>query len=174
VLGKAREITPDWDPLFFKIDDRDQYKPGYKFNEWELKGVPVRIEIGPRDVESSSVVAVRRDTGEKATMPMEGLRENLVNLLDDIQAEPYLKRQNSGWRTTRRCGQLRGLQSSALKGAASSAVFLDVSNPEVEARLQEETRSTVRCIPFDAPEEEGPCMLTGKLCKNRVIAAQSY
>ena len=73
VLGRARELTRDWDPLFYKIDDRDQYKPGYKFAEWELKGIPVRIEIGPRDVANNTVVVVRRDTGEKTPMSMDGL-----------------------------------------------------------------------------------------------------
>ncbi|HNT89139.1 MAG TPA: proline--tRNA ligase, partial [Candidatus Hydrogenedentes bacterium] len=85
VCEKAREITRDWDPLFYRIDDRDQYKPGYKFNDWELKGVPIRVEIGPRDVQNNTVVAVRRDTGEKQALSMDGLREHLTRLLDDIQ-----------------------------------------------------------------------------------------
>ncbi len=173
VVGKAREITAGWDPLFFKIDDRDQYKPGYKFNEWELKGIPVRIEIGPRDVQSNSVVVVRRDTGEKIPMSNDGLRENLVKLLDDIQANLFEKAKQRMADNTAAVGTY-GEYKQRIDGGGFFRVFLDVSNPEVEARLQEETRSTVRCIPFDAPEEEGPCMLTGKLCKNRVIAAQSY
>ena len=173
VVGKAREITAGWDPLFFKIDDRDQYKPGYKFNEWELKGIPVRIEIGPRDVQSNSVVVVRRDTGEKIPMSNDGLRENLVKLLDDIQANLFEKAKQRMADNTAAVDSY-GEYKQRIDGGGFFRVFLDVSNPEVEARLQEETRSTVRCIPFDAPEEEGPCMLTGKLCKNRVIAAQSY
>ncbi len=173
VVGRAREITADWDPLFFKIDDRDQYKPGYKFNEWELKGIPVRIEIGPRDVQSNSVVVVRRDTGEKIPMSNDGLRENLVKLLDDIQANLFEKAKQRMADNTAAVDSY-GEYKQRIDGGGFFRVFLDVSNPEVEARLQEETRSTVRCIPFDAPEEEGPCMLTGKLCKNRVIAAQSY
>ncbi len=173
VVGRAREITAGWDPLFFKIDDRDQYKPGYKFNEWELKGIPVRIEIGPRDVQSNSVVVVRRDTGEKIPMSNDGLRENLVKLLDDIQANLFEKAKQRMADNTAAVDSY-GEYKQRIDGGGFFRVFLDVSNPEVEARLQEETRSTVRCIPFDAPEEEGPCMLTGKLCKNRVIAAQSY
>ncbi len=173
VVGRAREITAGWDPLFFKIDDRDQYKPGYKFNEWELKGIPVRIEIGPRDVQSNSVVVVRRDTGEKVSMSNDGLRENLVKLLDDIQANLFEKAKQRMADNTAAVDSY-GDYKQRIDGGGFFRVFLDVSNPEVEARLQEETRSTVRCIPFDAPEEEGPCMLTGKLCKNRVIAAQSY
>ena len=85
VLGKAREMTAGWDILFYKIDDRDHLKPGRKFHEWELKGIPIRIEIGPRDCENNEVVVVRRDTSEKVTMPMEGLLPKLEALLDTIQ-----------------------------------------------------------------------------------------
>ena len=172
-VGTAREITKDWDPLFYKIDDRDQYKPGYKFNEWELKGVPVRVEIGPRDVQSRSVVAVRRDTGEKTTLPMEGLRENLERLLVDIQKNLFdaaKKRLEDRTETLDSYDEYK----QRVETGGFYRVFLDHANPEVEARLKDETRSTVRCIPFDAPEEEGPCMLTGKTCKGRVIAAQAY
>jgi prolyl-tRNA synthetase len=173
VVGKAREITRDWDPLFYRIDDRDQYKPGYKFNEWELKGVPVRIEIGPRDVEQGSVVVVRRDTGEKLPMPMAGLRENLVKLLDDIQANLYAIAKERMAANTFTVDSYEEYKARIDKGGFYR-VFLDYQNPAVEQQLQEDTRSTIRCIPFDAPEEEGPCMITGKICKNRVIAAQAY
>ncbi len=87
VLAKAHEFTSDWDMLFFKIDDRDNIKPGRKFNEWELKGIPIRIEIGPRDCENNEVVVVRRDTGEKVTMPAEGLLPKLEALLETIQED---------------------------------------------------------------------------------------
>ena len=173
VLGKAREITKDWDTLFYKIDDRDQYKPGYKFNEWELKGVPVRLEIGPRDVEYGTVVAVRRDTGEKATVPMEGLRSYLEELLEDIQKnlfEAAKQRMVDGTHTVDSYDEYK----ERVEGGGFFRVFLDHSNPEVEKQLQEDTRSTIRCIPFDKTEEHGPCMITGKPCTYRVIAAQSY
>ena len=173
VLGKAREITQDWDPLFYKIDDRDQYKPGYKFNEWELKGVPIRIEIGPRDIESNSVVVVRRDTGEKISMPVEGLRERLEQLLEDIQVNLFDAAKRRMESQTYTVDQYEDYKEQVEKGGFFR-VFLDYENPEVEERLQEDTRSTIRCIPFDAPEEEGPCMITGKPCTHRVVAGQSY
>ena len=173
VVGKAREITKDWDPLFYRIDDRDQYKPGYKFNEWELKGVPIRIEIGPRDVEQNTVVVVRRDTGEKIPMPMEGLREKLEALLEEIQQNLFTLAKQRMDENLHTVDSYDEYKQQVGKGGFFR-VFLDHENPEVEAKLQEDTRSTVRCIPFDAPEEEGPCMISGKLCKNRVIAAQSY
>ena len=173
VLGWIRELTRDWDPLFYKIDDRDQHKPGFKFAEWELKGVPVRVEVGPRDVANNTVVVVRRDTGEKTPMSMDGLRENLERLLEDIQSslfERAKRRLEEGTHTVDSYDEYK----ERVGGGGFYRVFLDVSNPEVEKRLQDETRSTVRCIPFDAPEEEGPCIITGAPCRNRVIAAQSY
>jgi prolyl-tRNA synthetase len=173
VLGAARDMTRDWDPLFYRIDDRDQYKPGYKFNEWELKGVPVRIEIGPRDVANGEVVVVRRDTGEKTPMPMDGLREKLEALLEDIQHnlfETARARMEANTHTVDSYDEYK----QRVDSGGFYRVFLDYANPEVEQRLQEDTKTTIRCIPFDAPEEEGPCMITGKICKGRVIAAQSY
>jgi prolyl-tRNA synthetase len=173
VLGAARAITADWDPLFCKLDNRDQYKPGYKFAEWELKGIPVRIELGPRDVEQKTVVAVRRDTGEKLVLPMEGLREKVEALLVDIQQNLYdlaKKRLHERTYTVDSYDEYK----ARVEGGGFFRVFLDHENRAVEEQLQADTRSTVRCIPFDAPEEEGPCMITGKRCKGRVIAAQSY
>ncbi len=173
VLTRARELTRDWDPLFFKIDDRDQYKPGYKFNEWELKGIPVRIEIGPRDVDGNSVVVVRRDTGEKATVPMDALLATVNTLLEDIQRnlfETAKQRMNERTFTVDSYDEYK----ERIEAGGFFRVFLDHNNPEVEARLQEDTRSTIRCIPLDPTEEQGPCMITGAPCNYRVVAAQSY
>ncbi len=173
VLGCARGMVEGWDPLFYYLDDRDQYKPGYKFNEWELKGVPVRIEIGPRDVENREVVVVRRDTGEKATMPMDGLREKLEAMLVEIQANLFTKAKARVEASTHTVDSYDEYKARIGEGGFFR-VFLDHENPEVEQQLQNDTRSTVRCIPFDAEEEEGACMITGKPCKYRVVAAQSY
>lgn len=173
VLNKAKEMTEGWDPLFFNLDDRDQYKPGYKFNEWELKGIPVRIELGPRDVENNECVVARRDTGEKTPMPLDGLREKLESLLDDIQDNLFQtakQRMEDNTHTVDSYDEYK----SRVKDGGFFRVFLDHSNPKVEEQMQTDTKSTVRCIPFDAPEEEGPCMITGVPCKGRVIASQSY
>ena len=169
----ARNITKDWDPLFYKIDDRDQYKPGYKFNEWELKGVPLRIEIGPRDVQNQQVVLVRRDTAEKITRGIDNLKEQVQNTLVDIQNNLFKKAKERTKTNTFTVDSYDEYKERIEKGGFFR-VFLDHTNPEVEQRLKEETKSTIRCIPFDAPEEEGPCMITGKSCKYRVIAAQAY
>jgi prolyl-tRNA synthetase len=173
VLGKAREITAGWDPLFYKIDDRDQYKPGFKFNDWELKGVPVRVEIGPRDVASGTVIAARRDTGEKITLSHDGLRENLEKLLADMQAGMQATAKQRLADNTHTLDSYDEYKARVGQGGFFR-VFLNHDDPSVEDRLQADTKSTIRCIPFDAPEEEGPCMITGAPCKNRVIAAQAY
>lgn len=173
VLDAARALTRDWDPLFYMIDDRDHYKPGHKFNEWELKGVPLRIELGPRDVENREAVLVRRDTGEKTAAPMEGLRERLESLLETMQADLFAAakaRMDANTHTVDDYAEYR----ERIGGGGFFRVFLDHANPEVEERLQQDTRSTIRCLPFDAPEEPGACMITGAPCASRVIAAQAY
>ena len=88
--NKVAELTATWKGrIDFKIDDRDQYRPGYKFNEWEKRGVPLRIEIGPKDLEKNQVVMVRRDTGEKTFVPHDGLLERIETLLEQIQTDMY-------------------------------------------------------------------------------------
>ena len=173
VLNKAKEMTEGWDPLFYKIDNRDHYKPGYKFAEWELKGIPIRIEIGPRDVANGQVIAARRDTSEKITLSMDGLREKLETLLDDIQANLFAIAKKRTEDNTHTIDSYEEYQARIGQGGFFR-VFLDHKNPEVENRLQGDTKSTIRCIPFDAEPEEGECMITGAPCHYRVIASQSY
>ena len=172
VLGRARELTRDWDPLFFKIDDRDQYKPGYKFNEWEVRGVPVRIEIGPRDCQNNQVVAVRRDTGQKTPLSMDGLREKVDALLADIQANLFAVAKKRLDDRTRDCDRFEDYKANVGNGGFFRIHWC--GGNACETRIQEETKSTIRCIPFDAPDEDGACIVCGKPSKRRVIAAQAY
>ncbi|NLN94352.1 MAG: proline--tRNA ligase [Candidatus Hydrogenedens sp.] len=173
VLEKAEALAAGWDKLFYKIDDRDQYKPGYKFAEWELKGIPVRIEIGPRDVASDSVVVVRRDTGEKESVSAEALHGHVETLLENMQADMFARAKKRMEENTFTVDSYEEYKERVADGGFYR-VFLDHANPEVEQQMQEDTRSTIRCIPFDAPEESGPCMITGAPCSYRVVAAQSY
>lgn len=173
VLGFARQFTASWDPLFYRLDDREQYKPGYKFNEWELKGVPVRIEVGPRDVEQGVCVVVRRDTGEKVTLPVEGLREKLDELLAEIQQSLFERAKERMAANTHTLDSYDEYKQRVGEGGFFR-VFLDHTNPAVEEKLKADTRSTIRCIPFDVEPEAGPCMITGAPCTYRVIAAQAY
>ncbi len=172
VLGRARELTQDWDPLFYSVDDRDQYKPGYKFAHWEVRGVPIRIEIGPRDCQNNEVVVVRRDTGEKQAMPMEGLRSKLEAMLEDIQANLFAAAKNRLDTNTRACDEFADYEAHVGEGGFFRIHWCGADACETE--LQEKTRSTIRCIPFDAPEEEGACIICGKPSARRVLASQAY
>ncbi|MDP7640540.1 MAG: proline--tRNA ligase [Candidatus Hydrogenedentes bacterium] len=172
VLGRARELTADWDKLFYRIDDRDTIKPGRKFAEWEVKGVPIRIEMGPRDCENNEVVVVRRDTGEKTAMPMEGLLEKLEALLVTIQESLFARAQERMTENTRDCDDF-GEYKKAIKGGGFFRVHW-CGEDLCESKLQDKTKSTIRCIPFDGEEESGKCIVCGGESKRRVIAAQAY
>ena len=172
VLSKAREFTTGWDKLFFKLDDRDNVKPGRKFNEWELKGIPIRIEIGPRDCESGEVVVVRRDTGEKQTMPMEGLLPKLEALLEEIQDSLLAKARQRMDENTHDCDDFKEYKSRVKEGGFYRIHWC--GQDKCEEHIQERTKSTIRCIPEGAPDEDGACIVCGEASKRRVIAAQAY
>lgn len=172
VLDRAREMTQDWDPLFFKIDDRDQIKPGRKFAEWELKGVPIRIEIGPRDCANNEVIVVRRDTGEKMPMPMDGLREKLEAMLEEIQQALFDAAKKRLDDNTHDCDSYEEYKARVGEGGFFR-IHWD-GTEETEQKLQNDTKSTIRCIPLDAPEEPGSCIVSGNASTRRVIASQAY
>lgn len=172
VLARAREFTKDWDPLVFKLDDRDNIKPGRKFAEWELKGIPIRIEIGPRDCENDEVVVVRRDTGEKKSMPMEGLWDKLEALLETIQSDMLARARKYTEDMTYTVDDFDDYKKRVRDGGFFRIHWC--GQDECETRLQQKTKSTIRCIPFDAPEESGACIVCGGDSSRRVIAAQAY
>ncbi len=172
VLKNADEMTQGWDKLFFKIDDRDNVKPGRKFNEWELKGIPIRIEIGPRDCENKEVVVVRRDTGEKVTMPMEGLLPKLEALLDDIQDNLLANAQKRMDENTHIADDFKEYKKAVKTGGFYKIHWCGENS--CEDYIQERSKSTIRCIPYNGEEEEGECIVCHKPSKRRVIAAQSY
>ena len=119
------------------------------------------------------MVVARRDTSEKVTLPMDGLLEKLEGLLEDIQTNLYETAKARTEENTHTVDSYDEYKEKVGNGGFFR-VFLDHENPEVEERLQGDTKSTVRCIPFDAEPEEGECMITGKVCHSRVVAAQSY
>jgi prolyl-tRNA synthetase len=172
VLNTARAMTKDWDILFYKIDDRDNIKPGRKFAEWETKGIPIRIEIGPRDCENNEVVVVRRDTGEKTPMPMEGLLEKLEALLETIQADLFTAAKKRMDENTHDSDDLKKYTKAVKKGGFYRIHWC--GSNDCETKVQEWTKSSIRCIPFDAPEEVGKCIICGEASTKRVIAAQAY
>ena len=155
-----------------KYDNRTEYKPGWKFNEYEFKGVPVRLAIGPRDIENGTCEVCRRDTLEKTNVPLEGIVEYVQNLLDEIQANLLKKAADFRANQTRKVDTWEEFLVEIEKGGFLMCHW--DGTPETEDKIKELTKATIRCIPNDAEEEEGKCILTGKPSHRRVIFARNY
>ena len=155
-----------------KYDDRDAYKPGWKFNEYEFKGVPVRVTLGARDLEQGLIEIARRDTLTKESVSIEGISERIEKLLEDIQENIYNKALRFREESTREVNTWEEFLVEIEKGG-----FLEChwdGTPETEEKIKELTKATIRCIPLDAKEEEGKCILTGKPSNKRVVFARAY
>ncbi|HBN04326.1 MAG TPA: proline--tRNA ligase [Bacteroidales bacterium] len=155
-----------------KYDDRDAYKPGWKFNEYEFKGVPVRVTLGARDLEQGLVELARRDTLTKESVSIEGLSNKIEKLLEYIQENIYNKALRFREESTKEVNSWEEFLVEIEKGG-----FLKChwdGTPETEEKIKELTKATIRCIPLDAKEEEGKCILTGKPSNKRVIFARAY
>lgn len=157
-----------------KIDDRDNLRPGFKFAEWELKGVPVRLAIGPRDLEGGMVELARRDTMSKESVPQDGLADRIVDLLDEIQANIYNKALAFRDRNIIKVDTWEEFKEKIKEGGFLLCHWDGTS--ETEERIKEETKATIRCIPIDSVvcEEEGKCIYSGKPSHRRVVFAISY
>ncbi|HLO57201.1 MAG TPA: proline--tRNA ligase [Bacteroidales bacterium] len=156
-----------------KYDGRDTQKPGWKFAEYELKGIPVRLAIGPRDLENNTVEVARRDTFEKKILPLEGIETYVKDLLVEIQQNIYQKAltfRDSNKFYVNSWDEFREIVE--VKGGFAYAHWDGTA--ETEAKIKEETKATIRCIPLDNPQEEGKCILTGKPSKQRVLFAVAY
>ena len=159
--------------LSVKIDDRDNVRSGFKFAEYELKGVPVRLALGPRDLENGTIELVRRDTLEKETIPQAGLTDRVAALMDEIQQNIFRKALD--------------YRNSMITKVDTWDEFVDVlenkggfisahwdGTVETEVAIKDATKATIRCIPMDAVEEEGKCVFSGKPSHRRVLFARSY
>ncbi len=177
VLSVANKIADDLRAkgIRVKVDDRDTVRPGFKFNEAELRGIPVRIELGPRDIEQGNVVVFRRDLGEKETMSRDGVVERITALLDVIHATMF--RQAIAFRdeNTHRVDTWDDFKErTSVEGGCGFLLAHWDGTSETETRINEETKATIRCIPLDDDREEGKDVLTGKPSKRRVIFAKAY
>ncbi len=155
-----------------KYDDADNRKPGWKFSEYELKGVPVRLALGARDMENGTVELMRRDTLEKSTLPFEGIAAHIKTLLDDIQANIFKKAVDYRTSVTREVNSYDEFKIEIEKGGFISAHW--DGTPETEEQIKQDTKATIRCIPLDDNTEPGVCMVTGKPSARRVLFARSY
>ncbi|MBM4042432.1 MAG: proline--tRNA ligase [Planctomycetes bacterium] len=159
--------------LIVRLDDREQYKPGWKFNEWELKGVPLRIEVGPRDVAQGQVVFARRDTGEKRTVAADQAPAEVPETLAAIQKGLFDKALAFRQANTR---EVKTYAEFRERLEAEGGFFLADwgGTTEQELQIQEETKATIRCIPREGGDPQGPCFLTGGAAHARVILAKAY
>ena len=155
-----------------KFDDNDTKKPGWKFAEYELKGVPVRVAIGARDLENGTAEIARRDTMEKETVSMDGIEEKIVALLDDVQKNIFQKALKYREDNTREVNSYDEFKEEIEKGGFLLCHWDGTT--ETEERVKAETKATIRCIPLDGDKTPGTCIFTGKPSKQRVIFARAY
>ncbi len=156
-----------------KYDDRDSQRPGFKFAEYEMKGVPVRVAIGGRDLENGTVEIARRDTGEKQTVTQVGLDSYINDLLADIQQNIYRKALKFRQENTRKADTYEEFKRLLDEAPGFVSAHWD-GTPETEQKIKEETKATIRCIPLNNQAEEGKCILTGKPSVQRVLFARAY
>lgn len=155
-----------------KYDDADNKRPGFKFADYEVKGVPVRLTIGQRDIEEGTVEVMRRDTLEKETLPIEGIVDHIAAELDDIQQKLFDRALEYRKRKTITVDSYEEFKEKIEDGVFILAHW--DGSPETEAKIKEETKATIRCIPFEGDTTPGVCMVTGKPSARRVLFARSY
>jgi len=159
--------------ISIKFDDRDTQRPGFKFAEYELKGVPLRVAIGSRDMQNKTVELARRDTKTKETVPQEGLTERIEALLEEIQQNIYQKALTFRDENITPVDSYEEFKRLLDEKPGFLLAHWDGTS-ETEQQIKEETKATIRCIPLNNPQEEGKCILTGKPSKERVLFARAY
>lgn len=178
-LAEIAKLAEKWkealksQQIVVKFDDRDTHRPGFKFAEWELKGVPLRIAIGARDMANGTVELSRRDTQTKETVSQEGLTERIGKLLDEIQESIYQKALSFRDSHTTKVDTYEEFKQVLEEKTGFVSAHWD-GTTETELLIKEETKATIRCIPLDAAEEEGVCIRTGKPSSRRVLFARAY
>jgi prolyl-tRNA synthetase len=166
-----------YEPVSVKVDDRDQYQPGYKFNEWELKGVPVRIELGPKDLEKKACVLARRDLpGKEAKevgVPLDAAPARICAMLKDMQAALFQKALQFREANTRDVNSYDEFKKQIDEPGGFLQAHWDGTR-ETEDKISAETKATIRCIPFNRKKETGKCIVSGKPSEGRVVFAKAY
>ncbi|RRR69582.1 MAG: proline--tRNA ligase [Candidatus Viridilinea halotolerans] len=175
VMAAVETLTASWKGrLRFRVDDRDNLSPGYKFNEWEIKGVPLRVEVGPKDVAKGSVALARRDIPGregKRFVPQAGLTAHLLELLAEMQTALFQRALAFRAERSAHVSTYDELRQQVERGFAWA--YWD-GTVEDEKRIQDETRATIRCIPLDQPSEVGRCVYTGRETSQMVVFSRAY
>jgi prolyl-tRNA synthetase len=174
VRNKAEDIITILKKDFrVEIDGRDEYTPGWKFNEWEMKGVPLRLEIGPKDLAKGQVMVVRRDTGEKMAVKEEKLIETVEKLLNNIQENLFNKAKSFLQKNIREVSDYNKFKEVIEKKRGLIKTYW-CGNKDCEDKIKEETKASIRCIPFEQEEASGKCIYCGKESSTLVYFARAY
>ncbi len=176
VIEKATEIYNElkgYKDIRAELDLREQYSPGYKFNYWEMKGIPVRIEIGPRDIENGECVVVRRDTLEKMTVKLDELNETVVKLLDDIQQNMYNMCKEVRVKRTNVAHNMEEFEKEINENQGYIKAMW-CGDPECEEKIHEITGAKSRCIPYEQEHIDDKCVVCGKQAKDMVVWGRQY
>jgi prolyl-tRNA synthetase len=175
VLPRARAIQADMlnHGVRVMLDDRDAYTPGWKFAEWEMRGVPLRLEIGPKDIEKSQVLLARRDTREKLPTPMDGLTAKIVNLLDTIQTNLFERAVKFREERTKRVSTYDEFKA-LMEGRPGFVIAGWCGSAECEAQIKAETQATLRNIPFGFEKVSGTCVKCGRTAAGEAWFAKAY
>jgi prolyl-tRNA synthetase len=175
ISGFVDELVPKLKAMGIsvKYDNRDTQRPGFKFAEYELKGVPIRLAIGGRDMENKTVELARRDTREKLSVSQEGLDTYIAQLLNEIQENIYKRAETFREEHITEANSYEEFKELLDGKAGFIAAHWD-GTPETEQKIKEETKATIRCIPLDNKLEEGVCIYSGKTSIQRVLFARAY
>ncbi len=170
----------DWlnyEPVSVKVDDRDQYQPGHKFYEWEMRGVPVRVELGPKDIEKSACVLARRDVpgkeGKEMGVPLDKAADRIAEVLKAMQVNLFERAKKFRDANTHEVNGWDEFKKVIEEPGGFLWAHWD-GTPETETRIAAETKATIRCVPFNRPKETGKCVLTGQPSAGRVVFAKAY
>jgi prolyl-tRNA synthetase len=167
----------NYEPVTVKVDDREQYQPGFKFNEWELKGVPVRVELGPKDLAKNVCVLARRDLpGKEAkqmNVPLSNAASRIGEMLRAMQDDLFNRAKKFRDENTHEVDSYGEFKRRIEEPGGFFLAHWDGTR-ETENKIASETKATIRCIPFDAKKEPGKCMVTGKPSSGRVVFAKAY
>ena len=174
MLDKANELKNKLSDLRVLLDDNEAYSPGWKFNQWEMKGVPVRIEIGPKDIENGQCVIARRDTSEKISVSLDEVENKVKELLDEIQSNMYnkaLKHREEHTKAAKDMDEFKKVQSESL--GFVKAMWCGCT--ECEEKIKEETGATLRCVPFKQEDiGSDTCVYCGKKADKLAYFARAY
>ena len=175
LFDKCQEIKKSLQSLGISVlvDDKDTQKPGWKFAEYELKGVPIRLAIGNRDLSAGTIELARRDTLTKETIPLEGLQKHIQDLLEEIQTNIYSKALNFRQQNIKEVNDYETFKQELDNNPGFLLAHWDGTS-ETEERIKGETKATIRCIPLDQDKTQGTCMVTGKPSAGRVVFARAY